>query len=301
MRANFSGLPSPTPLPTKRDLVLDPDDITASAAFTFGPVTLYSYEDVLTVTADTASVDVAVTLGGYLDFDIGTASLAALRVDVATSASAALVLGLNATAPYQDTFSYSAGYEGYLVDVLGLLTLGPAVALAVGADVDARGAVDVTLGLGAAFANATLRLDLAGGEDDDGVGVGASGWGVESASYHVNLTLSEEAALGVTPFVSVEVEIDFEILGGLLDLSGGLTPKISFPTTITLDAGQDVGVGSGTNETVTVTQPVGGGCSNGVEVDSDFDFTLEAFVTEFWSSVLYNYTVNIADECYSWT
>lgn len=294
MRADFSGIPastSSTSSAAKRDIVIDSDDFTVTADFEVGPVTLFSYEDYVSVTANKAEANVSVTLSGYLDFDIWSFSLEELYVDVETSAYADLNVEVSVTASYNDSFSYDIGYVASLVDVTGILTFGPGISLAVGADLDVDVAVDVTLDVGAEIASGTLHLDLIG---DD---TAATGW---EPTYHANLTISEEGLIAVDPFLSVTVGIEFEILGGLLDLSSGLTPKVSFPTTITLDATQEIDIGSATNGTLTVTQAGSDGCSNGVEVDSDFEFTLEAFVTEFWSTVLYNYTTAIADECYSW-
>lgn len=301
MRANFSGIPGVAPVPAasasqKRDIIVDPSAVVIDAAFDFGPLTLFSYEDYVSVTANTAAVDVAVTLAGYLDFDIWTLSVEALSVDVETAASAALALALNVSTSdaYNHTFSYDVGYESYLLDVAGILTLGPEIALSVGAALELAARVDVRLDLGAELANGTLHWDLLGADK-----TAAAGW--DDATSYANLTLSEHGSVGVTPFVSVTVGLELEVLGGLVDLSSGLTPRISFPTTVTLDAEQEVDVGSGTNGTVVVTQPGSDGtCTNGVEVKSDFEFTLAAFVTEYWSDTLYSYSAAIADQCYSW-
>lgn len=294
MSTNFTGLPTSTTALTptrKRDIILDTGNGTLAAAWDLGNVTLFEYEPYVVATAD-ASVDVSLTVSGYLDFDIWSFSLDALYVDVAATTSADLVLDVDVKAAYNDTFSYSAAVGYYLVDVPGIITIGPDLTLAVGADVSASGAVSVSLDLGADVDDATLHLDLVG---DD---TAASGW---EPTYHANVTISEEVAVGVTPFVAVTVELAFKVLGGLLDLSAGLTPRASFPTTATLSASQEVDVGTGTGGNVTITQPGGdGNCSNGALVESDFLFTLGAFVTEFWSTTLYNVTVPIADECYSW-
>lgn len=293
MRANFTGIPAAatnTPS-TKRDIVLDSGDVTVSADWAFGPLTLYEYENYFTATANSATVGVSVTLSGYLDFNVWGLALEDLYVDVETSTYADLSLELNVTAPYDNTWSYAIGYEYYLVDVAGLLTFGPEISLSVGADLAVEGAVDVILDIGAEIENGTLHLDLIGDS------TAAAGW---VPTYHANLTLSEEASIEVSPFLTVGIELEFEVLGGLLDLSSGLTPKVSFPVNVTLDAEQDIDVGTSTNDTVTISQPTDGTCKNGVEVVSDFEFTLDAFVTEYWSDTLYSITIPIADECYSW-
>ncbi|KAJ4418342.1 hypothetical protein N0V82_005623 [Gnomoniopsis sp. IMI 355080] len=296
MRANFTGLPglssTVVPTKTKRDIVIDPDAVSVSTEWDLTPsLTLFEYDPYVTVTANSGSLALGVTLDGYLDFDIWTFSLDALYVDAATTVSADLELELAVNAPYSDTFSYSDGIEYYVVDVPGILTFGPELSFAVGAAVDVDAAIDVTLDIGADIANGTIHLDFVGDE------TAAEGW---TPTYHADLTLGEEGTIGVAPFVSVTVGLDFTILGGLLDLSGGLTPKVEFPITATLNASQVVSGATGTN--VTVTQ-VGadGTCSNGVEVVSDFEFTLDAFLTEFWNMTLYSVEVPIADECYTWT
>lgn len=295
MRANFTGLPGQstvvTPSKTKRDIIIDPGAVSVSAEWDLPSLTLYEYDPYVTATANSGSLALGVSLDGYLDFDIWSFSLDALYVDASASVSAALELELAINAPYNDTFSYSDGVEYYIVNVPGILTFGPELSFAVGAGVSVDAAVDVIVDIGAEITNGTLHLDFVGDE------TAAAGW---TPTFYANLTLTEEAEVGVSPFVSVTVGLDFEILGGLLDLSGGLTPKVEFPVTATLEAGQVVTGTTGKNLTVTQVGD-GGSCSNGVEVVSDFEFTLDAFVTQFWSSTLYSVTVPIADDCYTWT
>lgn len=294
MHASFTGLPSTstslTPTEVKRDIVIDTADATIAAQWDLPSVTLYEYAPYVTATAESGSLAVAVTIGGYLDFDIWGLNLEALYVDVETTASADLVLALDVNAAYDDTFSYGAGVSYYFVNIAGIITFGPELSFSVGADVSADAAVGVVLDLGADISNATIHLDLVGDS------TAATGW---EPTYHANLTLSEAGTVGVTPFVAVTVELGLEILGGLLDLGAGLTPEVSFPTTVALDADQEIDAGSAVTN-VTVTQKGSGTCADGVEVVSAFTFTLDAFVTQFWSANLYNTTVSIADECYSW-
>lgn len=294
MSANFTAIPGQSstivPTKTKRDIIIDPDAVSVSTEWDLPSLTLYEEDPYITATANSGSLSLGVTLDGYLDFDIWTFSLDALYVDASTTISADLELELIVTAGYSDTFSYSEGIEYYVVDVPGILTFGPELSFAVGATVDIDAAIDVVLDIGADIANGTIHLDFVGDE------TAAEGW---EPTYHADLTLSEEGVIEVAPFVSVTVGLDFTILGGLLDLSGGLTPKVDFPVTATLNATQDVTVSTGSN--VTVTQVGSSGtCSNGLEVVSEFEFTLDAFLTEFWETTLYSVTVPIADECYTW-
>lgn len=293
MRANFTGIPGTSAASSssqaKRDIVIDPSDVTVSQEWDLPSTKLYEYDPYIDVTADSGSVAVAVTLGGYLDFDIWSWSLQSLYVDVETSASADLVLELDIKAPYANNFSYTNAVGYYVVDVPGILTFGPELSFVVGAEVDVDAAIDIVLDIGAEIPNGTVHLDFVNG------GTTAAGW---VPTYHANLTLTEEAALEITPFLAVTVGLDFHILGGALDLSGGVTPSIHFPTSVTLDAEQDI---SATGKNVTVVQPGSGvACSNGVHVATDFDFAVDVFVTQFFEMTVYNVTVPLADLCYSW-
>lgn len=292
MRANFTGLPGATntitPAPTKRDITADPDAVTLSNTWDLPAVTLYELDPYIKATANTGSLDLALTLDGYLDFDIWTFSLDALYVDVSTVTTVDLELELAIQAEYNNTFEYTNGIAYYVVDIPGILQFGPALNFAIGAAVDVDAALDVILDVGAAL-NGSVHLDFVGNDTT------AAGW---EPTYYANLTFTEEAAVAVTPYVELTVELEFEILGGLLDLSGGLTPRVEFPLGATLLAGQTIDA-AGTNVTV---NPVAadGVCANGVELTSDFVFTLDAFVTQFYEVELYSVTVPIADECYTW-
>lgn len=295
MRANFTGLPGQSstvvPSKTKRDIIINPGEVSVSTEWDLtSSLTLYEYSPYVTATANSGSLDLGVTLDGYLDFNVWSFSLDALYVDVSTNMSAALELELAINAQYNNTFSYSNAVEYYVVNVPGILTFGPELGFAVGAAVDVDAAINVTLDIGAELNNGTIHLDFVG---DD---TAAANW---VPTYYANLTLSEEASIGVTPYLSVTVELDFEILGGLLDLSGGLTPKVEFPLKATLEATQEVTVSTGKNVTISQVSD-GGSCSNGVGVVSEFEFTLDAFVTQFWDMTLYSVTVPIASECYTW-
>lgn len=297
MKTQFHGLPAVSSTdPSRRDIIIDPDKLTYSNTWSLPSQVLYEYDPYVKVTAQSGQLDLSVGLSGYLEFDVGALSLDALHVDFATAIRSDLVLELGVTAPYNNTFAYSPdALVYYIVNVPGIITFGPELLFSVGADLDVAAAVDVVLDVGAEVSNGTVHIDFV-----DWNSTAAAGW---EPTYHANVSLSEKATVAVSPFVSFTVGVEFEVLGGALDLSGGLTPKASFPTTVTLDAGQDIGAGSGEN--TTVTQPGGDGtaaaCTNGAAVVSDFEFSLTAFVTQWYNQVVYDVKVPIAEECYSWT
>ncbi|KAJ0120183.1 isoamyl alcohol [Diaporthe amygdali] len=293
MKTQFHGLPAASTVnPAKRDVVIDPGKLTYNSTWNLPSQVLYEYDPYVTVTAQSGQLDLAVGLSGYLEFDVLGLSLDVLSVDFETQIKSDLVLELGVTAPYNNTFAYTPdALAYYIVNVPGIITFGPELLFSIGADLDVAAAVDVVLDVGSEIENGTVHIDFV-----DWNATAAAGW---EPTYHANVSISEKAEVAVSPFVSFTVGVGFELLGGALDLSGGLTPKASFPTTVTLDAGQDVSAGSGEN--TTVSQPGGEGtCENGAAVVSDFEFSLTAFVTQWYKQVIYDVKVPIADECYSW-
>lgn len=94
------------------------------------------------------------------------------------------------------------------------------------------------------------------------------------------------------------VQLTVKVLGGLIDLSSGLTATPALINKFTLDAEQSASVSN--NGTATHV----GGASGGVVGDcdvtfkSDFMFDLVAFATKWWNANLYHVELPITDICY---
>lgn len=192
--------------------------------------------------------------------------------------------------PANQTFSYTKALDLYTVDIPGVLSFGPQISFVIGAELIADAGVDVVLDLSSTIYNGTFTLDYTGN-------LSASGsW---SPTFDVSVEISEAAGVSINPFVTSIFEIDLSILGGDFNVSGGIAPNVSFPTTVALDANQDIG--GGRNETVTVTDKGDGACENGVELVSNLDFSLDAFVVGQWDDeYAYNVSLSILDQCLSW-
>lgn len=207
-----------------------------------------------------------------------------------TNTTSDLVLDFGIDFPSNKTFSYNKALDFYVVDIPGVLSFGPQMAFTIGAEVIADAGVDVVLDLSSTLYNGSFTLDYTGD-------VSASGsW---SPTFDITVEISEAAGVSVTPFVTSLFELDFSILGGAFNASGGIAPNVSFPTTVALDADEEIG--GGKNATATVTEKGSGACEDGVELVSDFDFNLDAFVTGKWNDeYAYNVSLPILDQCLSW-
>lgn len=171
-----------------------------------------------------------------------------------------------------------------------MLSFGPQISFSIGAELVADAAVDVALGLSSTIYNGSFTLDYTGN-----VSIAGS-W---APTFDVSVEISEAAAVAVTPFVISSFAMDFEILGGVYNASGGIAPNSSFPTTVALTASEEIG--GGKNETATVTEKGSGSCEQGVELVSDFDFSLRAWVEGKWDDAFaYNVSLPVLDQCLSW-
>lgn len=198
-----------------------------------------------------------------------------------------MTLSANVGASYNNTFSYAAPALSYsFVNVPGILSLGPAVTFAIGAEVAASAAVDITTTVSVGLADGNVHVDALHQASSS-----TSGW---VPTYNAAANISASAEVDINPFVSLTVELEIEILGGLVDLSTGVTAKPTFNNEFVFTAAEGVDL------TGVIGLNPDGECSQGLAIQSDFEFEVDLFVTQFYSTTLYEYKAEIADVCYSW-
>lgn len=207
-----------------------------------------------------------------------------LQIYLETNTTSDLVLDFAFGTAYNNTFRYTTGLEKYLVNIPGVLSFGPDISFEIGAAVAANAGVDVTLDLASAITNGSFTLDYTGNLSY------AGSW---DPTFDISVSVSEAAAVAVTPYVTSSFALDVQLLDGAYNVSGGIAPSSRFPTEIALAATQGGG-GSGGGETAAA-------CEDGVSVESDFTFSLYAFVAGKWNDeYLYNVTLAVLDSCLSW-
>jgi hypothetical protein len=270
---------------TKRDTVLDPTYTLSYSKVLAEDTTLFSDAPYLTVTADEASFTAAATFSGYLSYNWLTFSLTSLYLDIDTSFSSTLSLTATTGAAYDNTFTYSPSSLFYGVTVPGVLELGPELTFAVDTEVIASEAVTLTTELDISLADGNIHIDLLDESDTT-----TSGW---VPTYSVSAEISGQASAEFNPTASLKVEIALVVFGGLIDLSTGLTAKPGFDNSFVLTADEDV-------DLTGVTGTSGGACGEGLLLKSTFNFELDAFATEWYSTDLYSVSIPIVDECFSW-
>ena len=227
-------------------------------------------------------------MSGKLRYSILHAKLQELSFDIDGSAEAKLGLTLEVKAPYKHTFSYDPTPLTYsLVNVPGIISLGPALSFKIGADLGAEAGLTVTTDLSSKIENGKFHIDFLDSSASSVTGI--------TPTFSAVTNITEKAAVSIDPFVDITVELAFLLLGGLVDLSGGVTAQPRFNNDFVLSATQSL---DGENDTL--TQPQGDGCTQGLSITSEFEFSVIAFVTQWWKKTVYTVTKPIANECYTW-
>ncbi|KUJ24151.1 uncharacterized protein LY89DRAFT_13540 [Mollisia scopiformis] len=270
----------------KRDLTIDPS-FTISPSLALTPDTvLYSYSPYVTVTADTASFTSNVTLSGYLEYNWFLFKMEKLYIDIDAGFTADLAISAEVTSAYSTTFTYAPTALFYGLTVPGVLELGPQLQFSVDAEISASEAVTITSEVTLALADGNVHVDLL-----DESNAGTSGW---TPTYTASANISGEVDAALNPTAALTVEIAINFFGGLLDLSTGLTAKPGFNNSFILTAAKGVDLSGVQNLTTSGT------CAEGLELASNFPFSVEAFVTEFYSTELYSVDLPILADCFSW-
>ncbi|KAL0934321.1 uncharacterized protein CTRU02_211120 [Colletotrichum truncatum] len=284
---SFSNVPVENPA-SKRDIKWDENGVHISNTLSLpSATTLFTADPYLAITADEASLSSSMTFSGKLKYTVVPPTVEELSLDVDTTFAATLGLTVDVKAPYSGNFTYDPEDPGYyFVDIPGIIKLGPALGFAIGVELEADAKASITTDLGLSFPDARLHLDLVNSS-----ATAATGW---DPVWTANANISQRAAVGVNPYVELGVQVVFNILGGAIDLSTGVTSHSKLVNDFTLSASQEVGsggVGIGQDNT---------NCQEGFAIKSDFFFSVVAFATKWWSQELYSVEVPVANECYTW-
>ncbi|KAL8309113.1 hypothetical protein RB597_009405 [Gaeumannomyces tritici] len=114
-------------------------------------------------------------------------------------------------------------------------------------------------------------------------------------THNAQLDLSQRANAKADAWVDVTFQLIVQVLGGVVDMTAGLSARPRFNNDFTFAASQTIG------EDGKVSQPTDGqACAQGLSAKSDFSFSLEVFVTKLWQKNVYSTFIPIANKCYTW-
>ncbi|KAK1984727.1 hypothetical protein LZ30DRAFT_585594 [Colletotrichum cereale] len=293
---SFTSLPAAT---LSKRLTLDPSFSLSLSEGLADDTVLYSDGRHVNITADEAWFSSTVAFSGYLKYNFWGFKLEALYFDLDTTFDSAVAISADVAAAYSHSLRFAPDALSFsLVTIPGVVSLGPGVAFAVGLDLNVSAAVGVTAGLSVGLPAGKVHLDLVHSDRST-----AAGWEPKYSS-HANIT--ESADVHVDTSADVTVRLAFELMGGLVDLSAGITATPGFDNTFKLRGEENLGLagnftGAPTEAAADVPED-GPVCAeqNGVELSTDFYFNLTGFATKRWSGELYSTRVPLWDVCYSW-
>ena len=287
MQIDFGNLPGSSPhgnatSASKRDSHWDP---TYSLNFNtaLNPDTVIaSIDPYVSVTANTASLTSSATFSGHLAYNFWLFQVDELYFDIDIVFDATLDLTTSIAGGYANTFSYSPSSLALApVSIPGILSFGPALDFAIGAQIGADLDVHLKTTTSVGLPDGNVHVDLL----QDG-NSGTSGW-TPTTSATANLGVS--ANVQHNPYVLLGVELAVNFLDGLIDLSSGVKANATLANTLSAAASVAVGSPAGA---------VNGACAEGLEFRSDFIFDVTAFVASSYTQDLYSVDVPLFDKCW---
>ena len=290
---SFTSLPDAS---LTRRLTLNPKYSITFAEGLPDRTTIFSDGRYVDVTAEEAWFSSTLTFSGKLKYNFWGFKLQQLYFDIDADFASTAAVSANVRAAFTESIHYSPDALAWsVVDVPGIISLGPGIAFGLGVEIDATAAVGLYAGVDISLPAGNVHVDFL-----DGSKTGTSGWEPEYNAY-ANITQAADVRLDVG--ADVTVQLQFKLLGGLVDLSSGVTASPGFANTFKLRGEQDVVV-NGTTKEISAgievpTDALECADTNGIEFVSDFVFKVTGFATKWFSRELYSVTVPLVDYCLS--
>ncbi|KAF7176111.1 hypothetical protein CNMCM7691_001587 [Aspergillus felis] len=233
----------------------------------------------LTIHANNATLDAAVTIDGIIAYNIETKTATTLGLDIAVALDSTLSLSVSAAGSFlRNVYTYRwSPIEAAGFSIPGILTVGPVLDLNVGVDMGMNGTADVSSNMTMATSG-LFHLDLLNMTDSSASGV--------APKATATSRMDTAADIQLDPFVGAEVGVTVNLFEGLLDLSSGLAAKATVVNVFNVDA--DLVVGADGNVTLVPPAAGSGGCENGYWFTSDFWFNVTAKMTALFTADLYH-------------
>jgi hypothetical protein len=291
MEMTFTSLPAATLM---RRLTLSPSYSLQFAEGLDGRTTIFTDGKYIDIAAEEAWFSTKLTFSGKLKYNFWGFKVQQLYFDLDAEFGSSAVVSAQIQAAFKEAVQYKPDDLAYsLIDVPGIVSLGPGLAFGLHVNVEASAAVDLYAGVDVSLPAGSVHVDFL-----DGFKTTTSGWEPEYNSF-VNASQSADVSLEVGADLSVMLQ--FKLLGGLVDLSSGFTASPGFDNTFKLRGEQEASV-NGTLKGISAgldvpRDAISCADTNGVEFVSDFLFSLKAFATKWWEKELYAVRVPIVDYC----
>lgn len=277
---DFNSIADTTP--TKRG-------ISASVSADLSGATLIK-TDPLTIVANEAKLESTIKLNGHVHYNFLKFKLEEFYIDVDYSSLLNLNVSAKVHAEYStDLYNYtplSASVSAFTIP--GVIDVGPMIEFGLGIEFAASGTVEASVDLQSQLTNSNVHLDFL-----DAGKTTASGW---TPTNTVGTHVSAEVDLQINPYADLKLAMGVNLFSGLLDLSAGIEAKPTIVNAFSVDVDFTYQSSTGVN----FTQPTGTTCTNGAWFASTFHFEVDAFVTQFYTTTLYEVDLPIYEsQCWN--
>lgn len=274
----------------KRGISWNDDGLTIAYNFSLPSDQTIVDTDYVTIKLNEAYVNNSVTYAGHVKWELFS-GVTEFTIDVDKSVYHYADLDVTVKGAYTKSWTWSPAALSYaVIDIPGIISLGPSAGISFGGAVTAGVAGTVTGQFTSQMPNGTVHVDMV-----DWDASYSAGW---ETDYSARFNLTEDLSLTLKPYIDFTVEFACKLFDGLIDLSTGIKAEPSFPMTTTATATQSFNT---TNGTVTYPNATSSNtCANGLKEDIDFKFDVIAFATEWLDVTLYEYKADIWDGCLNW-
>lgn len=259
--------------------------------------TLLNISDSVLVIANDVSFDTTVSYSGYIKYNFWEFKVKNLTFDFELKSDLTIDLTAEVIIAYSKIFKFAPGVlTANIIDVPGILTIGPGLNFIAEAELDADAPVNITIETKAGF-DGKIHLDLLHESQCN-----SSGW---TPQYYAEADVTASLNGTFSPSASLGVGMEVKFVSGLIDLSSGVTVAPRFTNSFVVQIHEQETIQGNVSRT---TGPVlkhtaltgDDECPNGMELISKFYVDTYAWITKHFKFPLYTYQKDIVNECWSW-
>lgn len=284
MSVSFSNLGSPN---DNGNITFDEPGINVASNFSLPRGMVIFSDQFFTGKVNYGSLSDAAVIRGHFDYDVPSSQLKSLWFDVDAAFFGDLGITFNLTAPLNNNnYEFNPGtFFPSEINVPGAFSLKPTLRWTVGADIGAVGPIYHSSNISLEILDGHAHIDFLNSSRSH-----ATGWSPRLASS-VN---TREAATGhASPYINFSVELALEVLEGVFGVTGGVSSRPQFVNEFNLPQSH-----TRIRKADRMIWPRNVTCTNGFELQSAFNFSVSAYVTDWWQQTLYHTKIPIADECF---
>ncbi|KAI0382129.1 hypothetical protein F5Y04DRAFT_253038 [Hypomontagnella monticulosa] len=284
MSVSFSTQGSPT---DNGNITFDEPGINVASNFSLPRDMVVFQDQYFTGKVNQGSLSDAAIIRGHFDYDVPSSQLKSLWFDIDAAFFGDLAVSFNLTAPLNNNnYEFNPGtFFPSTINVPNAFSLKPVLRWGIGVDVGTTGPLDHSCNMSLQIPDGHAHIDFMNSSRSH-----ATGWSPRLASS-VN---TREAASGhASPYIDFSIELALDVMNGVFGVTGGVSARPQFINEFNLPQSH-----TRVRKAERMIWPRNVTCTNGFELQSAFNFSVKAYVTDWWQQDLYSTKIPIADECF---